>query len=98
VLLSIPLHHPSDGFPPPSAKPNGEDYHIGILPDQVAEEHFDPALAMQLLREHRRHVEAGERVRREQRTTAASATAKEVADALAKRLKGFGLRVNRGRE
>ena len=88
-----PLHHPSDGPPPHSAKPNGEEYRIGILDDDLAEEHFDPALAMQLLREHRRHLPGSTEKRPAQRTTARSATNAEVAKALAKRLKGFALRM-----
>jgi len=83
----------SGGPPPHSAKPNGEDYKIGILDDDLAEEHFDPALAMQLLREHRRHLPGSSEKRPAQRTTAESATSKEVAEALAKRLKGFAIRM-----
>jgi hypothetical protein len=71
----------------------GEGYEVRILDDDVVEEHFDPALAMQLLREHKRGAASGER--KPQRTTARSASTKEVAEALAKRLKGFALRVER---
>jgi hypothetical protein len=87
--------HLGDG-PLPGAPIEGEGYEVRVLPDEAAEEHFDPALAMQLLREHWRRASGGEK-RKAQRTTAQSATAKEVADALAKRLKAFGLREMRRR-
>lgn len=93
---------PSAGIPPVdsvgqslearSALPSaGEEYQIRILPDEDAEEHFDPALAMQLLREHHRRL-AGE-PRPAQRTTARSASTEEVVAALTRRLKHFSGRV-----
>jgi hypothetical protein len=81
-----------DGSPPLPAA--GEEYEIRILDDELFEEHFDPELAMHLLREHKRGLPGVDR-RRHQRTTAESATAREVAEALAKRLKGFALRVSK---
>jgi hypothetical protein len=90
--------HPSTAFggpPPHPAKPDGEEYIINILDDEVVEEHFDPVLALQLLREHRRQLPGSADGRKNQRTTARSATNKEIAEALAKRLKGFGLRVSK---
>lgn len=80
-----------DGPPPRS----GEEYEIGILDDDLAEEHFDPELAMQLLREHRRHLPGSREARPAQRTTASAASSEEVAEALAKRLKGFAIRVSK---
>jgi hypothetical protein len=90
--------NPSTAFggpPPHPAKPDGEEYRINILDDEVVEEHFDPVLALQLLREHRRQLPGSADGRKNQRTTARSATNKEIAEALAKRLKGFGLRVSK---
>jgi hypothetical protein len=69
----------------------GESYAVRILPDDVVEEHFDPALALQLLREHKRGL-TGE-ARPAQRTTARSASTEEVVAALTKRLKHFAGRV-----
>jgi hypothetical protein len=79
-----------DGPPPRS----GEDYEIRILDDAAAEEHFDPQLALHLLREHRRNLPGSTEKRPAQRSTARAASSEEVAKALAKRLKGFGLRVS----
>jgi hypothetical protein len=75
----------------------GEGYEVRVLDEAVAEEHFDPQLALHLLREHRRHLPGpGQDHRKNQRTTAQSATNKEIAEALAKRLKGFALRQGSG--
>jgi hypothetical protein len=92
-----PLHPPSplaEAGPPPPGK-LGEDYEIRILDEELAEEHFDPQLALQLLREHRRYLPGSAAPRPAQRTTARAASNKEIAEALAKRLKGFALRVAR---
>jgi len=85
----------SDAEPPhPGPLPAGErEYEVRILDDAEAEEHFDPELALHLLREHRRHLPGSAETRKNLRTTARSATNKEIAEALAKRLKGFALRV-----
>jgi hypothetical protein len=74
------------------------DDEVRVLDEELAEEHFDPQLALQLLREHARRLSTCSRqgCGREQRTTARSATSKEIADALAKRLKGFALRHGSG--
>jgi len=70
-----------------------EEYEVRCgLDDEQVEEHFDPQLALQLLREHARRLSGSPEKRRNQRTTAQSATGKEIAEALAKRLKGFALR------
>ena len=82
------------GPPPRPAKPDGEEYTINILDEAEAEEHFDAELALHLLREHRRHLPGSGDKRKNLRTTARSATNKEIAEALAKRLKGFALRVS----
>lgn len=68
-------------------------YGIRILDDAEAEEHFDPQLALQLLREHRRHV-AGPAAPRKPGAAPQTASNEEIAEALAKRLKGFALRVS----
>ena len=78
-------------------EPRNDGYAIRILDDEVVEEHFDPALAMQLLREHRRHLPGSAEKRPAQRTTARAASSEEVVKALAKRLKGFALRRGSGR-
>jgi hypothetical protein len=80
----------------PSPSRGEGEYEVRVLDDAQAEEHFDPVLALHLLREHRRHLPGSADGRKNQRTTARSATNKEIAEALAKRLKGFGLRVSRG--
>jgi len=80
---------------PPERRNDG--YAVRILDDEVVEEHFDPALAMQLLREHRRHLPGSAEKRPAQRTTARAASSEEVVKALAKRLKGFALRRGSGR-
>ena len=80
------------GPPPHPAKPGREDYEVRVLADAAAEEHFDPQLALVLLREHARRLSGSPDKRKPQRTTAQSATNQEIAEALAKRLKGFALR------
>jgi hypothetical protein len=55
---------------------------------------FDPLLAIAVLREQKRNVHG--RTPKAQRTTARAASNKEIAEALAKRLKGFALRVGKG--
>lgn len=87
---------PSFGGPPPEGK-LGEEYEVRILDEAAAEEHFDRDLALQLLREDRRHLPAGsagpvQRARKNIETGARSATNAEVAEALARRLKSFALR------
>lgn len=74
----------------------GEGYEVRILDDELAEEHFNPELALQLLREHRRHLPGSGAGRPAQRTSAQSATNKEIAEALAKRLKTFAVRHGSG--
>jgi hypothetical protein len=82
-------------FDGPTPRP-GEEYQVRCeLDPELVEEHFNPELALQLLREHRRHLPGSAERRPHQRTTARSATNKEIAETLAKRLKGFGLRVQR---
>jgi hypothetical protein len=73
----------------------GESYEVRILDPREAGEHFDPALAMQLLREHKRGDPGSPEKRKAGRSSATAATNKEIAEALAKRLKGFALRVER---
>jgi hypothetical protein len=85
-----PLPADFEGQPPSPAR--GEGYEVRILGDAEAEEHFDPQLALQLLREHRRHLPGSAEKRPAQRTTARAASSEEVVEALAKRLKGFGIR------
>lgn len=68
---------------------------IGTLPEEVVEEHFDPQLALHLLREHARRLPGSPDKRKRQRTTAETATNKEIFEELTKRLKGFALRVQR---
>ena len=80
-----------------SLEPRNDGYAIRILDDEVVEEYFDPQLAMQLLREHRRHLPGSAEKRPAQRTTARAASSEEVVKALAKRLKGFALRRGSGR-
>jgi hypothetical protein len=95
-LAEGPLHHPSDGPPPPADQVGrGEDYKVRILDSREGEEHFDPALAMQLLRENKRGDPGSREKRKAGRSSATAATNKEIAEALAKRLKGFALRVER---
>jgi len=57
------------------------------------DEKFDPELAMQLLREHKRRLPGSAEKRKNLRTTARVASDAEVIAALEKRLKGFALRV-----
>ena len=59
------------------------------------DDEFDPQLAILLLREHARRLPGSGGKRKNLRTTAQTATNDEVAEALAKRLKGFSLRVAR---
>jgi hypothetical protein len=75
---------------PAQSLPLSEEYEVRVLDSDLVEEHFDPQLALQLLREHARRLPG---TRERQRTTARAATNKEVAEALAKRLKGFALRI-----
>lgn len=86
-----PLPAELEGQPPSPAREEG--YEVRILDDAEAEEHFDPQLAMQLLREHRRNLPGSAEKRPAQRTAARAASSEEVVEALAKRLKGFGMRV-----
>jgi hypothetical protein len=69
---------------------------VRILDEAAADEHFDPALAMQLLRENRRHLPGAVERRAPPKSTATAATNAEIAKALAKRLKGFALRQDSG--
>jgi hypothetical protein len=82
----------------PLAAGNGS-YEVRCdLDDALVEEHFDPQLALQLLREHGRRLtpsQGSSQGRRKAGAPPQSATTREIADALAKRLKGFGLRVER---
>ena len=77
-----------DGLPPRS----GEELEVRSgLHEAEAEEAFDAQLALAILREQKRNVHG--HVPKAQRTTARAASNKEIAEALAKRLKGFALRV-----
>jgi hypothetical protein len=76
--------HPPTASRVPPSPPRGEGLDIG-------EEYFDPVLALALLREHKRNVHG--RTPKQQRTTARTASAKEIAEALAKRLRSFKMRV-----
>lgn len=67
------------------------------LDDASVEEHFDRDLALQLLRQYRGHV-AGPAGKRKTGAPARPVSTKEIADALAKRLKGFALRVGREKQ
>jgi hypothetical protein len=92
---------PSTAEPPhPNPLPDAErEYEIRCdLDDELVEEHFDPQLALQLLREHARHLSGSSAKRPHQRTTARAADNKEIAEALAKRLRGFALRVSNERK
>ncbi len=62
------------------------------LDDAEVEATFDLHLALQLLREHKRRLPGSADGRKNQRTTARSATNKEIAEALAKRLRTFAIR------
>jgi hypothetical protein len=69
----------------------GYDVRPG-LDDPAVEDAFDPQLAIMILREHSRRLPGSPDKRKHFRTTAETATAKEVAEALRKRLKSFALR------
>jgi hypothetical protein len=86
------IHSAGDGFP--LLPPGGEEYEVRILGEEVSEEHFNPELALQLLREHRRHL-PGSEAKKKVGSVPRVASNKEIAEALAKRLKGFALRVQR---
>ena len=83
----------ANGPPPPDKL--GEDYEVRILDDGLAGEQFDPQLALHLLREHKRHL-PGSTVGRKSGAAPRAADAREIADALARRLKGFALRHGSG--
>jgi len=68
---------------------------VRVLDEELAEEHFDPQLALQLLREHARRLPGSADKGKAQRTTAQSATSREIAEALERRLKAFAVRVER---
>jgi hypothetical protein len=77
------LHDPpstiESSFDGPPPRP-GEEYEVRCdLDPELVEEHFNPELALQLLREHRRHLPGSAQKRPHQRTTARSATNKEIA-------------------
>lgn len=87
--------HGADVRPTPAPPcQGGEQLEVRVLDDQLAEEHFDPQLAIQLLREHKRHL-PGSADTRKAGAVPRGATAKEIADALTKRLKAFAVRVER---
>jgi hypothetical protein len=87
-------HQPGVEPPHPNPLPAGErGYQVRVLDDAAAEEHFDPQLALQLLREHARRL--GKAGPRQQRTTARAADNREIAEALAKRLKAFAVRTQK---
>jgi AcrR family transcriptional regulator len=86
--------HPLGADESPSPSRGEGQYEVRVLDEAAAEEHFDAELALHLLREHRRHLPGSGDGRKNLRTTARSATNKEIAEALAKRLKGFALRVS----
>jgi hypothetical protein len=75
-----------------SLRTNGSIEVRGDFDDPAVEEQFDPQLAILLLREHARRLPGSADKRKAQRTTARAADSKEIAEALAKRLKGFALR------
>lgn len=80
-----------------SAPQGREGYAIGCeLDEELVEEHFDPQLALHLLREHRRHLPGAPGDKRKAGAAPRAASNREIADALAKRLKAFGVRVQRG--
>ena len=79
--------------PPPAAE--SPLSHPGKPGRQELELPFDAQLALQLLREHARRAGAGGR-QKNHRTPARAAGNKEIAEALAKRLKGFALRHSSG--
>ena len=80
------------GPPLPAAR---QDYEVRILGEEVTEEHFNPELALHLLREYRRHLTGSAPAKKKNGSTPRVASNKEIAEALAKRLKGFALRVAR---
>jgi hypothetical protein len=63
-------------------------------PPPEGEDYFDAQLAIAVLREQKRNVHG--HVPKAQRTSARAASNKEIAEALAKRLKGFALRHGSG--
>jgi hypothetical protein len=81
---------------PPCQGGEPAEYEVRVLDEAAAEEHFDPALAMQLLRENRRHLPGAVEKRAPPKSTATAATNAEIAKALARRLKGFALRQDSG--
>jgi hypothetical protein len=90
-----PLPAPADAGVDP-LPPGGEGLEVRVgLDDPAVEAAFDPHLAMLVLREHARRLSGSGDKRKANRTTARAASNKEIAEALAKRLKGFALRVVR---
>jgi hypothetical protein len=98
------VHAPGLGAPPHPAPADagvdplprrGEGLEVRVLDEELAEEHFDPQLALQLLREHARRLPGSADKGKAQRTTAQSATSREIAEALERRLKAFAVRVER---
>lgn len=72
-------------------------YDVRCLDDEAVEEHFDPELALQLLRQHRQNL-PGLRERKRVGAPPRPVSNKEIAEALAKRLKGFALRIDREKQ
>ena len=72
-------------------------YEVRRLDDEAVEEHFDPELALRLLAQHRRNL-PGLRERKRVGAAPRPVSNKEIAEALAKRLKGFALRVDRQKQ
>ncbi len=82
---------PDDGS---SDAPGEEAYEIRCdLDEELIEEHFDPALAAQLLRDHGRRL--GLSPQRKPNAGGRVASGQEVVDALTKRLAAFGVRALR---
>lgn len=76
--------------------PGDEGYEIRCeLDEELIEQHFDPALAAQLLRDHGRRL--GLSPPRKPNPAGRVASGQEVVDALTKRLAAFGVRVSRER-
>lgn len=63
----------------------------------MVEEHFNPELALQLLRQHRQNL-PGCRERKRVGAPPRPVSNKDIAEALAKRLKGFALRIDREKQ
>jgi len=81
----LPAHAPHESpSPPEGGEGNGE--------------HFDPQLALTLLREHARRLPGSADKRKHQRYAVRVASNAEVIAALEKRLKGFALRVSKKRK